>query len=641
YTVTVYDTSTSVPNCLGSIIVDVSAAVTPSFSITSFTNVTCNGDDNGTISVAADDLGTGPYSFEIISGPGSTATFPILPTSNNNTTATFTGLEGTATGITYTIEVTAADGQCTAIETQVITQPDAITNVDASVVEFGCAVGNNVNNASITINDASTALPIGPIAGGSGTYVIYEFIEEDDPNTVPVEAPAVVQSGTNQTFIETDIAGGVYTINVYDDNGCVGTTTATINPFDELLSASAAIDLAATCVSGENITITATGSLTTSLTTPANYEFRLLPSGSFQASGSFAGLPIGVNNFEVRNTVTGCIIAISHDVADPEVLDLIVVNTTDITCFGDTNGTVELDLQDAVSVTYPSATTYTLYYDVNNTPTNLVDDTITAGGDADGSFTITGLAAGTYYIEVEDTNPPGSACTYAQSFNIAGPSVGISANTQVTPVTCTLNDGSIEIINPAGGWGGYTYFVDLASNPAPTYPGSYQASPLFSGLAGGASPGTDYQVWVADQNGCEFQLPNENLVDPTAITATLQINQDNCTALQGEIEVVGTAGGQGSNYTYQLIRNGSNVGSPQTNPVFSGLGAGSYEVLIADQWSCTTTIGPEILLDEMTATAAVVKPIDCSVNPGGQITITVNGGSSNLSYDVLFPDGLT
>ncbi|CAN0587294.1 unnamed protein product, partial [Laminaria digitata] len=40
YTVTVYDTSTSVPNCLGSIIVDVPAAVTRLFNITSFTNVT-------------------------------------------------------------------------------------------------------------------------------------------------------------------------------------------------------------------------------------------------------------------------------------------------------------------------------------------------------------------------------------------------------------------------------------------------------------------------------------------------------------------------------------------------------------------------------------------------------------------------
>ncbi|SNY94994.1 T9SS type B sorting domain-containing protein [Flagellimonas pacifica] len=632
YTITVYDNNTAGPTCSRVFNVSVPAAIMPSFSVSSFTDVTCNGSDDGTINVSATDNGTGPYTFEIISGPGSSATFPIAPATNNATTASFTGLEGTTAGITYTIEITAANG-CTSTQTQTITQPDLLANVNTNVIEFGCTSGNNMNNATITVQPG--------ITGGSGNYVIYEFIEEDDPNTVPVEAPVVVQSGNNLTFIETDIAGGEYTINVYDDNGCVGTTTATINPFDELQSTSIAIDAAATCVSGENITITATGSLTNSTTTPANYEFRLLPAVAFQASGSFTGLAIGTHNFEVRNTVTGCIIATSHTVANPQVLELDVVSTTNITCFGDTNGQVVFDLHDAASITYASATSYTLYYDVNNTPTNLADDITSAGIDADGSFTITGLAAGTYYIEVLDTNPPGSACSYSQSFTIAGPNVGISAGTQVTPVTCALNDGSIEIINPAGGWGGFTYFVDLASNPAPTFPGSYQASPLFTGLSGGVGPGTNYQVWVADQNGCAFQLPNENLVDPTAISATLQINQENCTALQGEIEVVGTAGGQGSNYTYQLIRGGSNIGSPQTNPVFSGLGAGSYQVLIADQWSCTTTIGTAILLDEMTATPTVVKPIDCTPDPGGHVTITVNGGSANLTYAVLFPDAVT
>lgn len=645
YTITVYDNNTATP-CTRVSNITVDPAITPSFNITSSTNVTCNGDDDGTINVSAIDNGIGAYAFEIISGPGSAAAFPILPTTNSAATASFTGLEGTAAGITYTIEVTAANG-CTTTLTQVITQPDPITNVVTEVVEFGCATGNNRDNATITVNTGTTPLPTGPIVGGSGTYVIYEFIEEDDPNTVPVEAPVVVQSGASNIFTETNPAGGSYTINVYDSNGCFATVTETINPFDELLSASAAVDVAATCVTGEDITITATGSITNSTTTPANYEFRLLSAGAFQPSGSFTGLAVGTHNFEVRNTVTGCIITTSHEVVDPEVLNLVVVNTTNITCFGDSNGTVELDLQDAGGVTYASATNYTLYFDVNNTPTNLADDVTSTGSDADGSFTISTLAAGTYYIEVEDTNPPGSACTYTQSFNIAGPSIGISANTQVTPVTCALGDGSIEIINAAGGWGGYTYFVALASAPAPTFPGSYQASPLFTGLAGGAGPGTDYQVWVADQNGCEFQLPDENLVDPAPIVADLQINQENCTNLQGEIEVVGipainpVTGGQGSNYTYQLVRNGANVGSPQTNPVFSGLGEGSYEVYIEDQWACNTLVGPVVLLNAMTATPTVVKQIDCTPDPGGHVTINITGGSANLTYDVVFPDGFT
>ncbi|MEW2920627.1 T9SS type B sorting domain-containing protein [Muricauda sp. ANG21] len=626
YTITIYDNNTDSPECSRVFNVSVPPAILPSFNITSFDEVTCNGDADGTISVAAVDNGTGPYTFEIISGPGSSALFPIAPTTSNATTATFTGLEGTAAGITYTIEITAANG-CTATETQVITQPDPIANVNTSVVEFGCASGNNRNNATITVDTGS-------ITGGSGTYVIYEFIEEDDPNTVAVEAPVVVQTGNNPVYIETDMAGGVYTINVYDENGCVGTTTETIAPFDQLLSASVAVDAVATCVTGEDITITATGSITTSITDPANYEFRLLPAGSFQVSGSFTGLSVGTHNFEVRNTVTGCIIGVSHTVADPEVLDLNVVSTTDITCFGATDGEVELNLVDASSVTYASATSYTLYYDINNTPANLADDVTTTGSDADGSFTITGLAAGTYYIEVTDNNPPGSACVYAESFTIAGPAAAISGTTQVTPITCVGNDGIIEIINVAGGWGGYSYYVGTS---APSGPGDYLASPSFGTLA----PGT-YEAWVMDSSGCEQMVQNNIvLADPTPITATLQINQDNCTNLQGEIEVIGTAGGQGSNYTYQLIRNGSNVGSPQTSPIFTGLGAGSYEVLIADQWTCTTTIGPVELLDAMVATTTVVKPIDCTVDPGGRITVNVSGGSSNLTYDVLFPDAVT
>lgn len=631
YTITVYDNNTTGPECSRVFNVTVDPALTPAFSVTSNTDVTCNGDDDGTIDVMATDNGIGPYTFEIISGPGSSATFPIAPSSNNATTASFTGLEGSAAGITYTIEVTAANG-CTSTQTQTISQPDILSSINSSVVEFGCASGNNMDNATITIDAAS-------IVGGSGVYTIYEFI--NDQGTPATADDVVEQSGPNNVYIETNMAGGSYIINVYDSNGCVGTVTETIAAFDELLSTGIAIDAAATCVSGENITITATGSITNSTTTPANYEFRLLPAGTFQVSGSFTGLAVGTHNFEARNTVTGCIISTSHIVADPEVLNLNVAGTTNITCFGDTNGSVDLNLVDAGSITYASAVTYTLYYDVNNTPSNLADDTTSIGGDSDGSFTISGLAAGNYYVEVVDTNPPGSACTYTQAFTINGPSVGISANTQVTDVTCALNDGIIEVINAAGGWGGYTFFVDLASNPSPTFPGSYQASPQFTGLAGGVGAGTDYQVWVADTNGCEFQLPNVNLVDPTAITATLQINQENCTALQGEIEVTGTAGGQGSNYTYQLIRGGTNVGSPQISPIFSGLGAGSYQVLIADQWSCSTTIGPVVLLDEMVATATVVKPIDCTVDPGGHITINVTGGSANLTYDVLFPDAVT
>ncbi len=600
YDVIVFDMGTAPPNCPKTITIDVPDAPIPDFTET-HVDVTCFGGSDGSITLTPIDNGILPLTYTL-------TPMPVGAVLNGNT------FENLPAG-TYDVRAVGSNNCPFDITGIVIAQPDAITDVNASVIEFGCTAGNNMNNATITVDTAS-------ITGGSGNYVIYEFI--NDAGSV------VVQSGSNPVYTETDINGGNYTINVYDDNGCIGTTTATIAPFDSLDNATVAIDAVATCATGEDITITAIGSITNSTTDPANYEFRELPSGPFQASGSFTGLSVGTHNFEVRNTVTGCIITVSHEVADPEVLDLNVVNTTDITCFGDTNGAVELNLVDGSNVTYASATAYTLYYDINNTPTNLGDDVTTTGSDTDGSFTISGLAAGTYYIEVTDTNPPGAACEYSESFNIAGPAAAITGATVVTDITCLGNDGAVQITNVAGGWGGYSYYVGTTS---PTAPGDYVASPNFTGLAAGT-----YEAWVIDSSGCEQLVDTVTLADPIPITATLQVNVENCTDLQGEIQVIGTTGGQGSNYTYQLIRNGSNVGSPQTSDVFSGLGAGSYEVLIADQWSCTTTVGPVVLTDAMTANTTVVKPIDCTVDPGGQITVNVSGGSSNLTFDVVYPD---
>ena len=141
-----------------------------------------------------------------------------------------------------------------------------------------------MDNATITVDAAS-------ITGGSGNYVIFEFI--NDQGTVPTGDDVVVQSGPSNVYTETNTAGGSYIINVYDDNGCMGTVTETIAPFDELVSANITVDAVATCLAGEDITITANGSITNSGTTPANYEFRLLPAGTFQASGSFTGLNCG------------------------------------------------------------------------------------------------------------------------------------------------------------------------------------------------------------------------------------------------------------------------------------------------------------------------------------------------------------
>ncbi|MEM9000936.1 MAG: T9SS type B sorting domain-containing protein [Bacteroidota bacterium] len=610
YMITVYDTGTTMPNCSQVLTVDVPAARTPLFTETHI-DVSCNGANDGSITLYPVENGLSPL------------TYTISPVAGifNTTTNTFENLPPD----TYTVTATGTNSCTTDITGIIVNEEPAITVPPPIVVEFGCTSGNNPNNASLTIDNT---LPLPAVQGGTGNYVIYEFIEEDDPNTVPIEAPVVVQSGSSPLYIETNSAGGAYTINIYDDAGCIGTTTATIQPYDALLSATAAITNPLSCSPGSDGEITITVTSTNSDAT--RFEYSIDNGSTYQTSNVFGGLSAGTHIFLVRHIDTGCIIAANETITDPNTFTIDVNVVNDVVCFGTQSGQVTFELLDA---TYTGPIDWNIY-DTNGTPVNTADDILVASGSfaTNGPTAPIALFAGDYIVEVLQNNFP--QCANTEAFTISGPSVDITGNVDITAITCIGNDGAIEITNVQGGWGGYSYFVGTSS---PTAPGDYLASPDFTALV----PGT-YEAWVIDINGCERLVQNGIvLADPTPISASLQINLDNCSTFSGEIEVVGATGGQNANYTYQLILNGTPVGSPQTSPVFSGLGAGSYEVLVADQWSCTFTTTAEDLYEEINIAANVDKPIDCTIDPGGHVTISITGGSGNLDYTVTFPDGFT
>ena len=610
YTITIYDNNTN-PICNRVFTIEVPTVVQPIFTET-HVDITCNGANDGSITVVQTDNGINPLTYAIS---------PVAGTFNAATN-TFENLPPN----TYEVIATGTNGCNTKISGIHIVEPNAIVINAVAVTDFACTAGNNSNSVVITVDTAPAN-----ITGGSGTYVIYEFV--NNQGTVVTGDDVIVQSGSNPVYTETNTAGGNYTINVYDDNGCSGSIAATIVPFDELISASASITNDITCNPGSDGEITITATSTNNDTT--KFEYSIDNGTTYQASNVFSGLDIGTHNFLVRHTDTGCIISTSETIVSPEVLELDVTINSHIVCFGGTDGQVQFNLHDNTNTTYPSTITWTLT-DTNGTPGDLSDDFPAAapndtGIDPDGDFIISSLAAGSYYIEVIQTNAP--ECTYTQAFTINGPNGAITGNTTVIDITCVGNDGIIEIIDAQGGWGGYTYYVGVGS---PASAASYNASPRFENLSAGT-----YEAWIRDTNGCEMQLPDVVLSDPTAITAALQINQENCTNLQGEIEVVGTAGGQGSNYSYQLIKDGTAFGASQNTTTFSGLGAGSYTVEISDQWSCTFTTAAVLLYEEFNLTTTVDKLIDCSLTPGGEITINVAGGSANMEFIATLPDGVT
>lgn len=609
YIITIYDNNTSGPECSRVFPITVEPAVIPVFT-EMHTDVSCNGSSDGTITLTETPNGINPLTYTIS---------PVAGTFNA-ATQTFENLpDGT-----YTVTGTGTNNCTFDITGIIIGEPAPINITLDPVVEFVCGTGNNPNNASIRIN---------AVNGGSTTYVRYEFI--NDQGTVGTGDDIVVQDGTNTTYIETDTAGGSYIINVYDDNGCVGSTTAAIVPFVEISDPTVSITQDITCNPGNDAEVTLGITLNPLAATP-NMAYSVVGTDNAysvlnQPSNVFTALGIGNYEATVTNTDTGCFVQTAFEIENPNNFE-IVPTTVDVVCSGD-DGSVSFTITDSVNP-YSGGFDWQIY-DSQGTAT-LADDTIIMGANGTslnvGPTTPFNIGAGEYRVEVTQTADP--ACVGNELFTIAGPSAIITANTDVNPITCVGNDGVIEIIDVLGGWGGYSYYVGTS---APSGAGDYGAIRRFENLA----PGT-YEAWVLDTNGCPQRVQNNIvLADPTPISASLQINQPNCTDFQGEIEVVSVANGQGSNYTYQLIKNGTPTGAIQNTRVFSGLDAGSYQVQVFDQWACTFTTTPVVLFAPIVPQATIVKTRDCSVSPEGEITITQTGGSGNFDYDVTYPDGFT
>ncbi|WKX77945.1 hypothetical protein [Zobellia laminariae] len=205
------------------------------------------------------------------------------------------------------------------------------------------------------------------------------------------------------------------------------------------------------------------------------------------------------------------------------------------------------------------------------------------------------------------------------------------------------NNGTITITDITGGWGGYSYLIFDAAGPVidTTDPASYISNQKEENLTAAT-----YEVWLMDSRGCAEQLADVVLADPTPITADLRINQPNCTDLEGEIEVINVLNGQGSNYSYQLqlfntvSSTFEDMRPIQTSAIFSGLGAGEYQVVVSDQWGCVGTTSTSIDLHEpISPLASVVKTIDCSTtDPGDRLPFhkQVVREASDMMYNIHY-----
>ncbi len=288
------------------------------------------------------------------------------------------------------------------------------------------------------------------------------------------------------------------------------------------------------------------------------------------------------------------------------------VSGTNISCFGDTDGSIELTANGG---------TGTYRYILN-------------GGDPvifTSPYTIENLTSGDYNIQVIDENDCiGNYSTPEEtiSVTITQPAAELSVEGIVTNATgFELATGALDI-TVSGGTAPYTYSWDNGET----------TEDLVDLLAG------SYEITVTDTNNCQVSM--EFIITQPE---ELIINVDNYTIIScfgntdGSITV--TASGGYLNYQYQLFKENTpgdfipvtafvvTDGSFETNNLISG----NYRVHVIDNGGSGIEIQSNIISitepEELLVTTNTIINVLCAESNSGAIDISVTGGTAPYTYN--------
>jgi len=526
YTVTITDANL----CTKNQIVTITQPPAISSSVSSQTNVACNGQSTGAATVSASGgTGAGTYTYSWAPSGG--------------TAATATGLSAGA----YTVTITDAN-LCPKTQVVTITQPPAITSSVSSQTNIAC---NGASNGSATI-----------LAGGgtgAGTYT-YSW------------APS---GGTAATA--TGLSAGSYTVTITDANACTKTQVVTITQSPAITS-SVSSQTNVSCNGGSNgsATILAGGGTGT-----GTYTYSWAPSGGTGATAT--GLSAGSYTVTITDA-NACTKTQLVNITQPPAITSIVSSQTNIACNGGATGSATV-----------SATGGTGTYTYSWAP---------SGGTA---ATATGLSAGSYTVTITDAN----LCTKTQLVNITQPAAITSIISSQTNLACNGANTGSATISVSGGTGTKTYSWAPSGGTAATA----------TGLSAGA-----YTVTITDANGC---TKNQNVIisQPAGITSSVSSQTNvSCNGGTNGSATISASGGAGA-YTYSWAPSGG-VAATAT-----GLAAGIYTVTITDANACTKT--QNVIISQPAAITSSVSSqtnVSCNGGTNGSATVSASGGSGAFTY---------
>ena len=596
YTVTITDKNGCTATASG--VITQPAVLTA--NITATTNVDCNGNSDGKLTVTA---GGGTVAY----------TYAWAPSGGTNALASNLGPG------TYTVTVTDSHG-CTATASGTITQPAALTSAITTEIDEKCNGGNN-GSATVT-------------AGGGTVAYTYAW------------APS---GGTNATA--SNLTAGTYTVTVKDAHGCTSTTSVSIAQPAVLTNIiSSLTNVSCNGANNGNAFAQPSGG------TPP-YTYAWAPGG--QTNAGATGLSAGTYTVTVSDA-NGCSVTTSATITQPPVLTANITGTTNVDCNGNSNGSTTVTAGGGtVAYTYSwspsggtnatasnlSAGTYTVTVTDANGCTQTASSVITqaaaltspitattnvkCNGGSNGSATVTAaggtllytylwspsgginatasnLTAGTYTITVTDAH----GCSSSSSVSITQPPVLTDTIQSHNNVLCNGGTGSINV-NPGGGTLPYTYL--------------WSPSGGTNANATGLTAGT-YTNTVTDAHGCSATV-SATITQPTALLTNITgiTNVDCNGAADGSITALASGGTVA--YTYSWAPSG------QSTATATGLAPGTFTITVTDANGCTSTASATITQPTvLTANITASTNVDCNGKNDGSATVTAGGGTVAYTY---------
>ncbi len=549
------------------------------------TNPNCAG-ENGTIAISLT-AGEGPFTYTLDNDPtttqGPTGTGPVTFINVPVGPHTITITDGTGNTPPCTIDVPAE-----------IIAPTPITASIAQTQEYRCDV-----------------------AGSSTTPQLGEISVTSPANGTPPYAYSIDGIDySNTTGIFANLTDGIYTLYIRDANttACpVELGDITIAPLVQVTDLSFITTQIQCPGLTSNVTVSATldgtSGVTYQITAPTTINPQPAPN-----ENRFDGLTSGTTyTFEATTATHGCVYTETFTVP---LIDFIAVNGTVVnepTCNGQSTGEI------GFTVSGIDLTTTTYAYEVR---LGSATGTIVANNTGQNTPTITTtdiLAAGTYTIIVTDET---TNCSDDTEVILGEPAVLTIGATTNPDLTCVQN-ATITVTTATGGNGGYQY--ELLDNGGTVIAGP-QSSTVFSVSVAGV-----YTINATDALGCTATT-TATVTTPPAVTAIIETTSDLCfdTTDQASLDItINTGVGP---FTY-AVNGGANMTVTGTAFTMSGLTPDAYSILITDANGCTITLN-QTIQPQITLTASLLKDLDCSASPEGQIQVTSTGGNGTNTFEL-------